>query len=200
MLPPLRQADSIERTAQVCPPSHFEEERHLARAEPSARGRQTPGQTRPVKAVSRRSRAREPRALTGLGWSGSGITSADRSLKRQVRSTSATHCTDLLSAKEDLVSCNVRRCQKNCDKLLHCQTIDREAPWSLYPAIKRSMSRASPVLRNSSPNCDEAKNGKSIPRADSLLLWCRRYADDTRPRSDRGDHPEPPPLRWSPAI
>lgn len=75
----LRQADSIERTAQVCPPSHSDEERHIARAEPSARGRQTPGQARPVKAVSRRSRARKARALTGVGWSGSAVSSDDSS-------------------------------------------------------------------------------------------------------------------------
>jgi outer membrane immunogenic protein len=29
--------------AQVCPPSHFDEERYIACAEPSAHGRQTPG-------------------------------------------------------------------------------------------------------------------------------------------------------------
>src|SRR5579859_4933031 len=75
---PLRQADSIERTAQICPPSYFDEERHLARAEPSARGGQTPGQTRPVKAASRRSRARKARALTGVGWSGSALLVAER--------------------------------------------------------------------------------------------------------------------------
>jgi hypothetical protein len=66
----LRLADSIERTAQVCPPNRFYEERHIARAEPSARGRQAPGQTTLVKAASRRSRARKARALTGVGWSG----------------------------------------------------------------------------------------------------------------------------------
>jgi hypothetical protein len=41
----------------------------------------TPGQMRPVKVVSRRSRARKPRALTGLGWSGTAIPSADRSAR-----------------------------------------------------------------------------------------------------------------------
>jgi hypothetical protein len=43
---------------------------YTARAEPSAHGHQTPGQPAPVKAVSRRSRAREARALMGAGWSG----------------------------------------------------------------------------------------------------------------------------------
>src|SRR5260370_13800529 len=41
----------------------FDEERQLARAEPSARGRQTPAQARPVKAVSRQSRARASASL-----------------------------------------------------------------------------------------------------------------------------------------
>src|SRR6516165_11081383 len=53
------------------------EERHIARAEPSARGRQTPGLPAPVKAVSRRSRARKARALTGVGWSGSALPGAE---------------------------------------------------------------------------------------------------------------------------
>ena len=54
-----------------------DKERHRARAEPSAHGRQTPGQTKPVKAVSRRSRARKARASTGVGWSGSASIRAD---------------------------------------------------------------------------------------------------------------------------
>jgi hypothetical protein len=36
---------------------------------PSAHARQMPGQLAPVKAASRRSRARRARALTGVGWS-----------------------------------------------------------------------------------------------------------------------------------
>jgi hypothetical protein len=63
-----RRADSIQRTAQVCLPRR---ERHIARAEPSAHGRHTPGRPASVKAASRRSRARIARALTGVGWSGS---------------------------------------------------------------------------------------------------------------------------------
>ena len=54
-----------------------DKERHRARAEPSARGRQTPGQAKPVKAVSRRSRARKARALTGGGWSGNALAKRD---------------------------------------------------------------------------------------------------------------------------
>jgi hypothetical protein len=57
-----------------------DKERHRARAEPSARGRQTPGQAKPVKAVSRRSRARKARALTGVGWSGIGLQSVMRDI------------------------------------------------------------------------------------------------------------------------
>jgi hypothetical protein len=37
----------------------------------------TPGQARLVKAVSRRSRARKARALTGVGWSGIASIRAD---------------------------------------------------------------------------------------------------------------------------
>ena len=164
---PLRQADSIERTAQVCPPSHSDEERHIARAEPSARGGQTPGQTRPVKAISRRSRARKARALTGVGWCGS--------------ASSAAHCTDPLSAKENPDTCNVRRCQKSCDKSLHCLTTDRGAPCAFYLAIKRSMSRPSPVLRNSSKSCEEEKIGKehhrSRFRAGFVLSMCWLFSE-----------------------
>jgi hypothetical protein len=50
--------------------SHFDEERHIARAEPSAHDCQTLEQATLVKAVSRRSRARKARALTRVDWSG----------------------------------------------------------------------------------------------------------------------------------
>jgi hypothetical protein len=63
-----RSSDSIQRTAQICSPQR---ERHIARAKPSAHGGQTPGLPAPVKAASRRSRARTARDLTGVGWSGS---------------------------------------------------------------------------------------------------------------------------------
>ena len=43
----------------------------------------------------------------------------------------------LLSAKEDLAFCNVRRCQKNCDKVLPYLTIDRGPPLALYPSNGR---------------------------------------------------------------
>jgi hypothetical protein len=101
--------------------------------------------------------------------------------QRQVRSVSAARCTDLLSAKENPDSCNVRRCQKNCDRLLHCQTIDRGAPWALYPAIKRL-----PKLRPAVPapsfamvrsGKSRAKRSGSRPRADSLQPLCRSLVD-----------------------
>jgi len=66
-----------ENGANLSAESFRDEERRLARAEPSARGGQTSGQTRPVRAASRRSRAREARALTGVGWSGSAVPSDD---------------------------------------------------------------------------------------------------------------------------
>ena len=86
----------------------------------------------------------------------------------------ATHCADLLTARENLRCCNVRRCQENCDKLLHWLTTDRGAPFALYPAIKRSMSRASPVLRNSSTSCDQTKSGS----ASQEQIACRFRAVD----------------------
>ena len=62
----LRHADSIrENGANLSAEFIPIEERHIARAEPSAHGRQTPGQAMPVKAVSRRSRAREGASLDG---------------------------------------------------------------------------------------------------------------------------------------
>src|SRR5258706_16047666 len=130
----LRHADSIERTAQICPPSHSDEERHIARAEPSARGRQTPGQARPVKAASRRSRARAARALTGVACSGIGLQSVMRISFRSDRrdaklgSVPTTHCADLLTVRENLRCCNVRSCQKKCDKALYYLTTGRGAP------------------------------------------------------------------------
>ena len=90
------------------------------------------------------------------------------------RAASLAHCADMLSAKENPNSCKVRPCQKSCDKSLHCHTIDRGAPWALYPAIKRSMSRASPVPRDSSTSCDQAKS-ESAPQeqiaCDMQALW-----------------------------
>jgi hypothetical protein len=96
---------------------------------------------------------------------------------RPNRAASLAHCADLLSTKEDLAFCNVRRCQKNCDKVLHYLTIDRGAPWSLYPAIKRSVVCTSPVLRYPSPNCDQAKARRSAQAADFVQTHCSRYAD-----------------------
>jgi hypothetical protein len=123
----------------------FDEERHLARAEPSARGGQTPGQARPVKAVSRQSRARASASLDGPRLVRQRSFRAPIAQQRQVGSASATHCTDLLCANENLAFCNVRRCQKNCDKLLHWLTIDRGAP---CPFILLSSGRLSAPRRS----------------------------------------------------
>jgi hypothetical protein len=88
---------------------------HIARAEPSAHGGQKQGQRAPVEAASRRSRARAARALTGVGWSGSGLQSADggtsfRSAHQYARlgRMPSIHCADYLSAKENSDSCKVR--------------------------------------------------------------------------------------------
>jgi len=91
-------------------------------------------------------------------------------------SVPATHCADLLTAGENHRCCNVRSCPKKCDKPLYYLTTDRGAPCAFYPALKRSTCCASSVVRCSSTNCDKAKIGKSIPRADLVLFLCRRNA------------------------
>jgi hypothetical protein len=166
----LRQADSIERTAQICPPSRSDEEQNIARAEPSARGRQMPGQAATVKAASRRSRAREARALTGVGWSGS-ASPGPTAGQRQVGTAPLPHCADMLSALENSDSRKVRPCQKSCNKPLHRHTTDGGAPCALYPATKRSVVCASPVLRYRSPNRHRTKTRTSMTRAASAWIW-----------------------------
>jgi hypothetical protein len=92
------------------------------------------------------------------------------------RAASLAHCADMLSAKENPNSCKVRPCQKSCDKSLHCHTIDRGAPWALYPAIKRSVVCASPVLRYPSPNCDRRKDKPTVPAVNSEQIRCGQCA------------------------
>ena len=150
----LWQADSIERTAQICPPSHSDEERHIARAGPAAPFQAPIAQQRQVR----------------------------------FRSASAAHCTDLLSAKENLVFCNVRQCQENCGKLLHWLTTDRGAAFARYPAITRLAVSSSSFLRHSPPSCDRYKNQTEHPcrrfRAGSWKSICRILGDRecVRPR------------------
>jgi len=73
-------------------------------------------------------------------------------------------------------------------------------PVCFYSAVKRSVVCASPVVRYPSPNCDQAKIGKGIARADSVLVLCRRYpgssVSGTRGLGDRGEHSELPQFRW----
>jgi hypothetical protein len=94
-------------------------------------------------------------------------------------SVPTTHCADLLTARENLRCCNVRSCQKKCDKALYYLTTDRGAPCALYPAIVRSAVGASPILRYASLNCEVPKPGEA-PRqqfacrliaAAMLSLW-----------------------------
>ena len=80
---------------------------------------------------------------------------------RPNRAASLAHCADMLSAKENPNSCKVQLCQKSCDNSLHRHAIDRDAPWALYPAIKRSLISSSRILRNSSTSCDQAKSGNA---------------------------------------
>ena len=84
--------------------------------------------------------------LTGVGWSGSGLPSADgrtspdhgaRTLS--LRSFPFAHCADFLSAKENSDSCKVRPRQESCDKPLECLTTDRGGPCAFYPAVQSSV-------------------------------------------------------------
>jgi hypothetical protein len=153
--------------------SHFDEERHIARAEPSAHGRQRWAcrrRSRPSAGEAGRARAR---ALRGVGWSGS-ASPGPTAEQCQVGAASLPHCADMLSAMENSDFRKVRQCQKSCNKPLHRHTTDRGAPCALYPAIKRSMSRTSPVLRSSSTSCDQAKSGS----ASQEQIACRFRAVD----------------------
>jgi hypothetical protein len=159
-----RSADSIQRTAQICSPQR---ERHIARAEPSAAwpthaGPAGAGQGRQPAEPGARSASFDRRRLFRQRLA------RPNGAARPNRAAPLAHCADMLSAKENPDPCKVRPCQKSCDKSLHCHAIDRSAPWALYPAIKRSMSRASPFPRRPSPNCDRAKRQFSTPAADSV--------------------------------
>src|SRR5260221_7055695 len=59
----------------------------------------------------------------------------------------------------------------SCNKPLHRHTTDRGAPCALYPAIKRSVVYASPVLRYPSPNRHRTKIRTSRTRAGSARIW-----------------------------
>jgi hypothetical protein len=118
---------------------------------------------------SRRSRARTARAVTGDGWSGS-ASLAPTAGQPQVGAASRPRCADMLSAMENSDFRKVRPCQKSCSKPLHRHTTDRGAPWALYPAVKRSVVCASPVLRYPSPNRHRTKTGTSRTRAGSTLI------------------------------
>jgi hypothetical protein len=154
------EADSIQRTAQVCP-------RVI-----STRSGLRLALSHQRMAVKRRGRRRWSRppareaSLDRLRLAGIAL-KAPTARRPQVGAAPIPHCADMLNAMENSDFRKVRPCQKSCNKPLHCHTTDRSAPWALYPAIKRSMSRASPVLRNSSTNCDREKIAKSIARADS---------------------------------
>ncbi len=116
------------------------------------------------------------RALTGVGWSGS-ASPGPTAEQRQVCAAPLPHCTDMLSAMENSDFRKVRPCQKSCNKPLHCHTTDRRAPCALYPAIKRSVVCASPVLRYPSPNRDRRKDKPTAPTVNSEQIRCGRCAD-----------------------
>jgi hypothetical protein len=139
-----------------------------------------------VKATSRRCQARVARALTGVACSGIGLQSVMRISFRsgrqdaKLRSVPATHCADLLTARENLRCCNVRSYQKECDKALCYLTTDRGAPCALYPAIKRSVVCTSTVLRYPLPPPSDKNKDKQDAnrfRLDSAQLICRFFVD-----------------------
>lgn len=173
---PLRRADSIRRTAQICPPSHSDEERSLARAEPSARGGLTPGQTRPVKAVSRRSRARGARALTGVGWSGSALAKCQRRGNVEPGSVSWTRCAELLCAKQNLDFCKLAHARKIAISLCTVtrSTAAHPAPLSCYQAVDVSRL-AGPALSFAKPAMGQ-KTRTSMTRPDPAHVHCSRHA------------------------
>ena len=98
-------------------------------------------------AVKRRACRRRSRPQAGGAGRAEGASLDGRRLVRQRLDMCGclgnTHCADLLSAKENLDSCNVRRCLKSCDKSLHCHTTDRGAPCAFYPAGSRSLALCS---------------------------------------------------------
>lgn len=98
--------------------SHFDDERHTARAEPSTHDHRTPG----LAGAGQGRQPAEPGArsasLDGRRWSGS-LQSADggtsyRSAHQDAKlgSVPSTHCADFLSAKENSDSCKVRAKQQ----------------------------------------------------------------------------------------
>lgn len=162
----------------------------------------TAGQPVPVKAVKPAEPGARSASLDGRRLVRQRV-ARPNGAARPNRAASLAHCAVLLSTKEDLAFCNVRRCQKNCDKVLHYLTIDRGAPWSLYPAIRRSVVCASSILRCSSINCDEKKqeeHHKSTLRAHFVHSICRLVGDGARAQGINVSTPEPPRLRRSFAI
>jgi hypothetical protein len=164
------EADSIQRAAQVCPrvismtsgiSLALSHQRMAVNAGPAGAGQGR----QPAKPG-----ARKARALTGVGWSGSASPGATAG-QRQVGAAPLLHCADMLSAMENSDFRKVRPCQKSCNKPLHLHTTDRGAPCALYPAIKRSVVCASPVLRYPSPNRHRTKTRTSRTRAGCTRIW-----------------------------
>jgi hypothetical protein len=151
--------------------SNFDEERHVARAEPSAHGRQRWACRRWSRPLA--GEAGRARALTGVGWSGSASPGPTVG-QRQVGAAALPHCADMLSAMENSDFRKVRPCQKSCSKPLHRHTTDRGAPCALYPALKRSVVCASPVLRYPSPNRHRTKTRTSGTQLISRVFVDRR--------------------------
>src|SRR6266516_4311452 len=91
------------------------QERHIARAEPSAHGRHTPGQPVPVKAASRRSPGARSASLDRRRLVRHRVCQAlmaehrseQHAKETELGSAPSTHCDDSLSEKENSDSCKV---------------------------------------------------------------------------------------------
>jgi hypothetical protein len=147
------EADSIRRTAQVCPRvistrSGISLALIHQRVAVKRRGRRH--WSRPPAGEAGRARAsldRRRLVRHRLAKRDDGTSFRSAHQDAELGSMPSAHCADTLTAREILRSCNVCSYQEKCDKALYYLTTDRGAPCALYPAIKRSVVRASPGLR-----------------------------------------------------
>jgi hypothetical protein len=173
---PLRQADSIERTAQICPrviPTRSGISLALSHQRVAVKRWGRRGSSRPSAGGAGRARAR---ALTGLGWSGSaspGAEGAATSSQDQFRRHIALSCcaqsrTRILAmcgyARKIAISlCTVTRPTAAHLVLLSC-----------YQAVGGlRLAGPAPSFAKLRSGKSQAKHPGSRLRADSLLSLCR---------------------------
>src|SRR5262249_49764873 len=128
----------------------------------------------PVKATSRRSRARVARALTGLRRSGRGLAPSDHgsdpfdqsARTRGVRSAAKSPDFGRLldrSGAAHLAQCGCRLFKTTCRQVLATKTDRPQLAAFILPwlAIARSAGGTPPFPRGASPNCDLTKSRRS---------------------------------------